>query len=62
MKTNLLRFYQFLLVLCLFESSTISKPSNAFFPKVNEPNEQELKSKKNKTCGSIEVPIRFFFQ
>ena len=44
MKTNLLKFSQFLLVLCLFESSTISKPSNAFFPKVNEPNEQELKS------------------
>ena len=44
MKTNILKFYQFLLILCLFESSTISKPSNAFFPKVNEPNKQELKS------------------
>ncbi len=44
MKTNHLKLYQFLLVLCLFESFTISKPSNAFFPKINEPNEQELKS------------------
>ena len=36
--------YKFILYLSLVESCFITKSSNAFFPKINEPNQQELKS------------------
>ncbi len=36
--------FQFLLYLCIFECFLITKSSNAFFPIINEPSEQELES------------------
>tara|TARA_Y100001968_G_scaffold285536_1_gene285599 strand:- start:47 stop:916 length:870 start_codon:yes stop_codon:yes gene_type:complete len=44
MRTQFLKFYQFLIYLVLLESSIITKSSNAFFPRINEPNQQELES------------------
>ena len=44
MKKKIPKIYKFLLCLSLFESFFINKSSNAFFPKINEPNQQELKS------------------
>ena len=36
--------YHFILCLCFFEFFVIKKSSNAFFPIINEPNQQELES------------------
>ncbi len=36
--------YPFILCLSLLESILIIKPSNAFFPRINEPNQQEFES------------------
>tara|TARA_Y100001968_G_C19326230_1_gene701888 strand:- start:66 stop:935 length:870 start_codon:yes stop_codon:yes gene_type:complete len=44
MKINTQKIYQFLLLLIVFEYSFITKTSYAFFPRINEPNQQELKS------------------
>tara|TARA_Y100001968_G_scaffold163072_1_gene149111 strand:+ start:510 stop:1385 length:876 start_codon:yes stop_codon:yes gene_type:complete len=42
--TTLSKVCKFLLCLSLIESFLLTKESNAFFPRVNEPNQQELKS------------------
>ncbi len=42
MKKIIRTTYQLILSLSLFECFLISKSSNAFFPKINEPNQQEL--------------------
>ena len=39
------KIYQFILYLSLFESFLLTKSSNAFLPRINEPNQQELKSR-----------------
>ena len=44
MKRNIAIILYLLIGLNLFESFSTTKPSNAFFPRVNEPNEKELKS------------------
>ena len=44
MNKNFKKIYQFILCLSLFESSIITRYSSAFFPRINEPNEQELES------------------
>ena len=44
MKTHFLKLYQFLLCLFLFDYWVITKSSNAFLPKINEPSQQELES------------------
>ena len=44
MKKYLQKIYQFLIFIVLFESCLITRSSNAFFPRVNEPSQQELKS------------------
>ena len=38
------KIYKFILCLSLFESYILTKSSNAFFPKINEPNQQEFES------------------
>ena len=44
MKTHFLKLHQFLLCLFLFDYWVITKSSNAFLPKINEPSQQELES------------------
>ena len=44
MKKKIYKIYLFLLCLSLFESCIITKSSTAFFPKINEPNQQEFES------------------
>ena len=44
MKTHFLKLHQFLLCLFLFDYWIITKSSNAFLPKINEPSQQELES------------------
>ncbi len=44
MKKQITKIYKFILCLGLIESSLIISPSNAFFPIINEPNYEELKS------------------
>ena len=38
------KIYKLILYLSLLESFLINQPSNAFFPKINEPSKQELES------------------
>ena len=45
MKIYFSKVYRFLIVLVLLESYIFTRSSNAFFPRINEPNKQELKSK-----------------
>tara|TARA_Y100001968_G_scaffold293385_1_gene299286 strand:+ start:326 stop:1195 length:870 start_codon:yes stop_codon:yes gene_type:complete len=42
MKKKISKIFKFLLYFCFFESSLIIKSSDAFFPKINEPNREEL--------------------
>ena len=44
MKIYFLKIYQLVLSLIIFESCLITKSSNAFFPRINEPNKHELES------------------
>ena len=44
MKIKFPHIYKFIFCLSLFESFLITKSLNAFFPKINEPNQEELKS------------------
>ena len=44
MKKEISKIYKFILCLSICGSFFISKSSNAFFPKINEPNQEELKS------------------
>ncbi len=44
MKNYFPKIYHFLICLVLFESSIISRSSNAFIPRINEPNQKELES------------------
>ncbi len=44
MKTKISHVYKVIVCLSLFESFLITKSLNAFFPKINEPNQEELKS------------------
>tara|TARA_Y100001968_G_scaffold82468_1_gene73520 strand:+ start:519 stop:1388 length:870 start_codon:yes stop_codon:yes gene_type:complete len=44
MKKIFSTIYQFLIFVFLIESCILSKSSNAFFPRINEPNKQELES------------------
>ncbi len=44
MKKQILIIYQLILCLSFLESFLITKSSNSFFPKINEPNKEELKS------------------
>ena len=44
MKNKVLKIYTSIVVVSLFESFLITKSSDAFFPQINEPNQQELKT------------------
>ena len=44
MKKRISNIYKFIICLNLFECFLITQPINAFFPKINEPNQEELKS------------------
>ena len=44
MKIYFLRIYKFILCLVIFESFLVTRSSNAFFPRINEPSKNELKS------------------
>jgi tetratricopeptide (TPR) repeat protein len=44
MKKRIPHIYKLIICLSLFESSVITESSNAFFPKINEPNIEELNS------------------
>ena len=44
MKKRIPNIYKFIICLSIFECFLITKSINAFFPKINEPNQEELKS------------------
>ena len=44
MKISFTKIYRFIIYLVLFESFIITKSSNGFFPRINEPNKHELES------------------
>ena len=44
MKKRIPNIYKFIIYLSIFECFLITKSINAFFPKINEPNQEELKS------------------
>ena len=44
MKKRIPNIYKFIICLSLFECFLITQSINAFFPKINEPNQEELKS------------------
>ena len=44
MKINFPKAYKFIICLIVFESCVITKSSNAFFPRINEPSTHELES------------------
>ena len=44
MKKTIITIYQIILCLSLFEYFLLTKPSDAFFPVINEPNKEELES------------------
>jgi len=44
MKIKILKLYKVILLISLFEWFLITKPSNAFLPKINEPNQQEFET------------------
>ena len=44
MKNYFSKIYHFLICFVLFESSIITRSSNAFIPRINEPNQKELES------------------
>ncbi len=44
MKKRIPNIYKFIIFLSIFECFLITKSINAFFPKINEPNQEELKS------------------
>ncbi len=44
MKKRIANIYKFIICLSIFECFLITKSINAFFPKINEPNQEELKS------------------
>jgi len=55
---KILRIYKFILCLSLFESFLINK-SSAFFPKINEPSQQELESTSIKIRNTAIQLIQF---
>ena len=44
MRTKILKIYNYILCFSLLEALLIAKSTNAFIPRVNEPNQQELES------------------
>ena len=44
MKKRIPKIYKFIICISLFECFLVTKSINAFFPKINEPNQEELKS------------------
>ena len=44
MKKRIPNIYKFIICLSIFECFLVTKSINAFFPKINEPNQEELKS------------------